>query len=101
MEIAVSHCSAIEIEVNYGFISTSNLSSIYFCVFQKLPKTMLNELGMTVMYEEDIISIPLHLHRMNVDILKFPTKLTKTLTISAELPEHFITALHSLKLDKS
>jgi hypothetical protein len=53
------------------------------------------------MHEEDLISIPLHLHRMSVDILKFPTKLTKTLTISAELPEHFITALHSLKLDKS
>jgi hypothetical protein len=56
---------------------------------------MLNELGITLVYEEDRISIPLHLHRMSVDILKFPTKLTKTLTISAELPEHFITALHS------
>jgi hypothetical protein len=54
-----------------------------------------------LVYEEDRISIPLHLHRMSVDILKFPTKLTETLTISAELPEHFITALHSLKLDKS
>jgi len=69
-------------------------------LFQKLPKTILNELEMTV-HEEDRISIPLHLHRMSVDIFKFPTKLTKTLTISAELPKHFITALHSLKLDKS
>lgn len=69
-------------------------------MFQKLPKTILNVLRMTVT-EEDRISIPLHLHRTSVDILKFPTKLTETLTISAELPEHFVTALHSLKLDKS
>lgn len=69
-------------------------------MFQKLPKTILDELGISV-NEEDRIIIPLHLHRTSVEILKFPTKLTKSLTISAELPEHFITALHSLKLDKS
>ncbi|XP_071125193.1 mitochondrial mRNA pseudouridine synthase RPUSD3-like [Mytilus edulis] len=63
---------------------------------QKLPTEVTDQLGIST---ENMLKMPLHLHRSRVDLLKFPTKKSEQMTFCANLPEYFKTTLELLKLD--
>ncbi|XP_052062677.1 mitochondrial mRNA pseudouridine synthase RPUSD3-like isoform X2 [Mytilus californianus] len=63
---------------------------------QKLPKEVSDQLGIST---ENMLKMPLHLHRSRVELLKFPTKKSEPMTFFADLPEYFKTTLELLKLD--